>query len=144
MNDEHFAKLKSMYLAAPDNGHFAPDISIYKGSATVSITARPKMFNAGGALDSETCLKALMDASFYSVNSMVTDCLVVMSDFHVHMLRSVTSGVVSAKGQVKHAGKDRYLAEAILSDGSGEVVARGSGSFARSGIKLIPEIGYKL
>lgn len=144
MSDEHFAKLRNMYLGAPNNAHCVPEISLYRGSATVTITVRPRMFNASGALDNETCLKALMDAAFYSANSLATDCVVVMSSFHVYMVRSVTSGVITAKGQVKHAGKNTYLTESVLTDGSGETVARASGSYTRSGLKLVSEIGYKL
>ena len=50
MNQEHFAKLVNMYNAAPCNEYYAPSLSVYKGQATVSITVRPKMFHAGGAL----------------------------------------------------------------------------------------------
>ena len=144
MNEDHFAKLKNMYNSAPCNEYYAPSLSVYKGQATVSITVKPKMFHAGGALHGSVYFKAMDDAGYFAVNSLVTDCMVLTSSFNCYLTRAITSGVITAKGQVKHAGRKLYLAEVVLSDASGETAGRGSGVYMPSGMSLVEEMGYKL
>ncbi len=144
MSDEHYARLRSMYAAAPCNRQEAPDLSVYKGKALVTVTVRPNMFHAGGALHDSWYFLAMEDAARYAVCSLVTDYLVSAVSFNCYMLRQVTSGVITAAGVVKSAGKQIFVAEAVLSDASGEPVGRASGAFTRSTIKLVPEIGYQL
>ena len=144
MNEDHYAKLQNMYRAAPCNKHEAPELSVYKRKAVISITVRPNMLHSAGALHDAWCYRGMADAARYAVNSVVTDDLVRAINFNCYMLRQVTSGVITAEGVVKNAARDIYVAEAVLRDASGEPVARGSGAFARSGIKLVPEIGYDL
>jgi len=133
-----------MYRAAPCNKADAPDLSVYKGKALVTITVRPHMFHAAGALHDSYYFRGMEDAARYAVGSLVTDCLVSAISFSCYILRAVTSGVITAEGVVKSAGKEIYISEAVLSDSSGEPVGRGSGAFARSAIKLVPEIGYQI
>ena len=47
-----------------------------------------------------------------------------------------------ATGQVVHRTKSSFIADAVVHDGEGHQVARGSGSFVRSQVKLTPDIGY--
>lgn len=143
MSQDHYAKLRNMYIAAPCNKYFAPDITVYKGASTVTIPIRQHMFHAGGALHRAVYFKALDDAALFAVSSLIEEFLVQTVSFHVHFTKPVTSGVLTAEGKVKSNG-DIYVAESVVTDSSGTSVGRGSGTFMTSKIRLIPEIGYKL
>lgn len=144
MSNEHYAKLRNMYLGAPCNKNYNAELSVYKGAATVTIPVKQHMFHAGGALHGSIYFKALDDAAFFAVNSLVEEAFVVTVSFNVYFTKPVTSGVLISEGKVKSRGKVIYVAESVLTDSSGTSVARGSGTFMASKIKLVPEIGYKL
>lgn len=144
MSEEHFAKLRAMYLDAPCNENYNPDISIQKGVAQVSVSVKPAMFHSGGSLTGAVLFKLLEDAARFAASSHVDDVIVLTANFTNYFLKPVTHGVITAEGRVKNATQQLYIAESVLMSASGETVARGSGTFMRSKIKLVPEIGYKL
>ena len=52
-------------------------------------------------------------------------------------------GRLTARGNLTHRSGRLFFAEAVLEDGDGRQLARGSGTFLRSQIRLAPEIGYR-
>jgi uncharacterized protein (TIGR00369 family) len=72
----------------------------------------------------------------------VEDVIVLTASFHVHLLRPVASGEMRARGRVIHGTRQLFFAESELEDREGRLLAKGTGSFARSRIPLSPEIGY--
>ncbi|MDH3743689.1 MAG: PaaI family thioesterase [Acidobacteriota bacterium] len=132
-----------MYLGAPTNLYYAPTIRIGKGEAEISIQIRPEFFHAAGAAHGTVYFKILDDACFFAVASEATDVFVLTTNFNLHLLRPVSSGVIRSVGRVVHRSPSSFLAEAEATDETGRQIARGSGTFVRSRTALGPEMGYR-
>ena len=141
-NEEHYRALEKMYASAPCNQYYAPTIHISHGTAEVVIPVQEKFFHAAGATHGSVYFKALDDAAFFAVNSLVTDVFVLTVSFTIHILRPISQGEMRARGGVVFTSEHLFVAESILVDSSGREIARGSGNFARSKTKLSPETGY--
>jgi uncharacterized protein (TIGR00369 family) len=139
---DHFRKLEHLYASTPINAFFAPRLTVNEGRAEVSIPVRPEFFHAAHAVHGSVYFKALDDAAFFAVNSLVTDVFVLTVTYNVYLTRPVTSGVMSAAGRVVSQSKNLFIAEAELTDDRGRSVGRGSGSFMRSTIVLSSAVGY--
>jgi acyl-coenzyme A thioesterase PaaI-like protein len=85
--------LERMYVSAPINRYFAPQITVYDGRAEISIAVRPDFFHAAHALHGSVYFKALDDAAFFAVNSLVTDVFVLTVAFNVYLIRPVRTGM---------------------------------------------------
>ena len=131
-----------MYASAPINAYFAPRLTVSDGRAEVSIQVRPDFFHAAHAVHGSVYFKALDDAAFFAVNSLVSDVFVLTVPYNVYLTRPVTAGIMSATGRVVNRSKNLFIAEAEIVDGRGRSVGRGSGSFMRSAIPLSPAVGY--
>ena len=138
---DHFQRLAAMYVNGPINQFFRPAIHIDGGFAEVRMAVRPDMHHAAHAAHGAVYFKMLDDASFFSVQSLVTDAFVVTVSFQVYLLAPVTEGEMVATGKVVHQTKRLFIAESVI-EVAGQTVARGSGSFMRSGVKLDESIGY--
>lgn len=140
---DHFRKLENMYLSAPINRFYEPTLRIERGKAEVRMTIRPDFFHAAGAMHGSVYFKAADDTAFFAVNSLVEDVFVLTTTFTIYLLRPVTEGVLVAQGTVVHAARTTFVAEAVLLDGAGNQVGRGSGTFVRSKKPLTADIGYR-
>jgi uncharacterized protein (TIGR00369 family) len=140
--DEHFRKLERMYQAAPTNAYYRPVLRVAEGEAELEIAVRPEFFHAAAAVHGSVYFKALDDAAYFAVSSLVTDVLVLTVSYNIYLTRPVSEGVLRARGRVVHRSRQLLLAEAELFDGNSRQVARGSGSFMRSAIALSPAVGY--
>ena len=141
-SEEHFRRLERMYTTAPTNQYYRPEIRVEEGRAEVAVTARPDFFHAAGAVHGSVYFKRLDDAAYFAVNSLVDDVLVLTAHFHLHLLRPVTAGEMRATGRVVSASRRLFVAESELVDARGRPVARGSGSFMRSEMRLDERVGY--
>lgn len=139
---EHYRKLERMYQTAPINDFFQPRILVEKGRCEIAIQARPELHHAAHAVHGATYFKALDDAAFFAVQSVVEGFFVVTANYNLFLERPVQTGLMRAVGQVVMAGKNLFVAQAVLTDDQGRELARGGGNFVRSGIRLTPEIGY--
>ncbi len=142
--DEHYRKLERTYASAPINLFYAPTLLISEGKAVITFDVDPKMHHAAGAVHGSVYFKALDDAAFFAANSLVEDVFILTVSFNVHMFRPVTAGRLTASGWLTHRTGRLFFAESELSDQDGTQIARGSGTFMKSGIYLTREIGYKL
>lgn len=140
---EHFDKLANMYLSAPCNEYYKPKISIQEGAAEVILEVRPDYFHAAFAVHGSAYFKAMDDASFFAVNSLVDDVFVLTVSFTTYLTRPINEGSMHATAKVVHQSRRLFLAEAVVVDDKGRQIARGNGSFMRSKTPLTPEIGYK-
>ena len=139
---EHFRRLERMYHAAPINAYYQPVLKVGEGTAELEIAVRPDFFHAASAVHGSVYFKALDDAAFFAVNSLVKDVFVLTVSFNLYLTRPISEGVLRATAQVVHRSRQLFLAEAELFDGQSRPIARGSGSFMRSSIELLPAIGY--
>ncbi|MEX2152045.1 MAG: PaaI family thioesterase [Gemmatimonadaceae bacterium] len=138
----HFQRLERMYSSAPINGFFKPSIHIEEGRAAVRMTVGPAMHHAAKAAHGAVYFKMLDDAAFFSVQSLVTEVFVLTMSLQVYLLAPVVEGEMLATGKVVHQSKRLFLAESVI-DVDGHIVARGTGSFMRSAVRLDETIGYR-
>ena len=141
-NEGHFRKLERMYLSAPINKYYSPEVEISQGQAVIQTEVKPEFFHAAGSLHGSVYFKLLDDAAFFAVNSLVKDFFVLTVSFNIYLTRPVTKGVLIAQGQVVSRSVNYYVAESVLTVNEKEV-ARGSGSFLRSKIELAGVDSYK-
>jgi uncharacterized protein (TIGR00369 family) len=136
MTSTHHRRLESMYLSAPFNGLFQPSLTIREGEAEVSFDAGPHLHHAANAVHGSNYFKAVDDAAFFAVNSLVEDVFVLTVTFNIQLLRPISEGRMIAKGKVVNAGKTVWVADSILRDEENRLLARGTGTFMRSKIPL--------
>ena len=136
MSEPHHRRLERMYLVAPCNRPYEPTIEITKGEAVITMPVKEETFHAGGSMHGSVAFKALDDAAYFAVNSLVKDEFVVTASFHVHFLRPVKEGTLTAKGRVVSRTRRHHVAESVLYDDKEREVARGTGTFVPSGLKL--------
>ena len=139
---EHFKKLERMYYASPINAYFKPKILIGHGSAELRIPIREEFHHAVGAIHGAVYFKALDDATFFAANSIVEDFFVLTASFHIEFLRPVVDGEIRAVARVTNEDDRRIEATGEVFDSDGNLVGRGTGSFARSKVRLTPEVSY--
>ena len=141
---EHYRKLEQMYLAAPINAFYSPSIWISDGEAEIEIAVKPELFHAANAVHGSVYFKLLDDAAFFAVNSLIEDFFALTASFTTYLLRPVSEGTMKATGKVAYEGGKSFLAESVVVDSEGREIARGSGNFVTSKIRLTPDMGYQL
>lgn len=142
-DEEHFRKLERMYHQAPINEFYAPTLHVSNGAAELLIPVRPEFFHAAHAIHGSVYFKAMDDAAFFAVNSLVNDVFVLTASFTVYLTRPVSEGTLRAVGRVVHQSRNLYIGEAELFDGRGRSAGRGSGTFMRSSVALDEGVGYR-
>ena len=141
--EAHFRKLERMYVIAPNNEYYSPGIHITEGEAEIVIPVQKEFYHAANAVHGSVYFKAMDDAAFFAVNSLVESVFVLTVSFSVGLSRPVSEGEMVARGRfVGESGKP-YLAQAVLMDSEGNEIGRGSGAFVKSRIPLTEKIGYK-
>ena len=141
-NAEHYRKLEHMYLRAPINEFYSPGIWISHGEAEITIPVKPDFFHAADAVHGSVYFKLLDDAAFFAVNSLIGDYFALTASFTTYLLRPISEGTMKATGRVVYEGARSYIAESRVVDGEGKEIARGSGNFVISKIKLTARMGY--
>ena len=125
-----------MYLSAPFNEIFKPELTIGEGEAEVAFDAGPHLHHAGNAVHGSNYFKALDDAAFFAVNSLVEDVFVLTVTFNTQLLRPISDGRMIARGKVVNAGRTVWIADSTLVDDKGRLLGRGTGTFMRSKVAL--------
>jgi len=144
VKQDHFRKLEQMYAGAPINQYFRPRLTIGEGRAELRIPVRPDFFHAAQAVHGTVYFKAMDDAAFFAAASLVEDVFVLTAGFTLHLLRPIASGELIATATVVNRSRAQIIADAVVHDGAGVQLARGTGTFMRSTIPLTEEIGYRL
>ncbi|NIM02086.1 MAG: thioesterase [Acidobacteria bacterium] len=139
---EHFRKLERLYRAAPINAFYEPELKIAEGAAELSIEIVPKMHHAVGAAHGSVYFKALDDSAFFAANSIETDVFLLTTSFHVHLIRPVSEGRITAYGRLTGRTGRLFFADSRLEDSAGNVIGTGSGTFMRSKLPLDFDRGY--
>ena len=139
----HCEKLERMYINGPNNRYYRPGIRITEGEAEIVIPIQEDFYHAADAVHGSVYFKALDDAAFFAVNSLIEDVFVLTVNFNVDFLRPVSKGDMIAHGRYVGESDRRLMAEAVLMDSEGNEIGRGSGAFVRSRIALSEKIGYE-
>ena len=133
----HFRALEALYAAAPINALFPSRLEIFKeGRTRIAFDIGPHLFHGAGAAHGTVYFKMLDDAAFYAANSLVEDMFVLTTAFNIFMTRPVREGPLVAEGRWISGRRRVLIAESWLTDGDGEEVGRGTGTFTRSRIEL--------
>ena len=139
---DHLQKLEHMYLMAPINAFYSPRISVSQGEAEITIPVKPDFFHAADAVHGSVYFKRLDDAAFFAVNSLIEDYFALTASFTTYLLHPISEGTMKAIGKVVHAGARSFIAESVVVDSEGKEIARGSGNFVVSKIRLTADMGY--
>lgn len=140
--EDHYRRLETMYAAAPVNAFYRPRMTVSEGAAEIEIAVDAKFFHAAGAVHGSVYFKMLDDAAFFAANSFETEVFVLTTAFTTYLTRPIQSGAIKALGRVVHRSRSQFIAESIAYDGEGREIARGSGIFVRSKIRLVDALGY--
>jgi uncharacterized protein (TIGR00369 family) len=143
ISEEHYRKLERMYLSAPINDLFSPEIVVSEGRSEIKIQVRPEFYHAAKAVHGAVYFKMLDDAAFFAANSLVEEVFVLTVSFNLHLLRAVSKGKLLARGRVVQHTPRLFFAESELVGGGDQLVARGSGLFVPGRERLSAEIGYR-
>jgi uncharacterized protein (TIGR00369 family) len=143
-NPGHYRRLEHMYLTAPINAFYSPTVRIAHGEAEITIPVKPEFFHAADAVHGSVYFKLLDDAAFFAVNSLIADYFALTASFTTYLLRPISEGSMKATGKVVYAGARSFLAESVVVDAKGKEIARGSGQFVISKIKLTGDMGYSV
>lgn len=137
MNDEqHYRGLERLYLSAPCNEYYRPKLTITRGEACLQIDIRPEFFHAAGATHGSVYFKAMDDAGFFAVNSLVREVFVLTVSFNIQLLRPISDGSMTAVGKAHFSSRNLYAADTLLRDDRGREIGRGSGLYVPSRIRL--------
>jgi uncharacterized protein (TIGR00369 family) len=139
----HCRKLESMYLTAPCNEYYEPGIRISEGEAEVVIPVQDKFLDAAGAVHGSVFHRALSDAALFAANSIVPKELMLSTEFNIQITSTVGEGELIARGRVVGSSEDHCLTEAVVQDGEGNELGRGTGIFVKTEIPLSSDMGYK-
>jgi len=140
----HCRKLENMYLGAPVNAYYKPEIRIGQGRADLVFPVRQDLYHAANAVHGASYFKAVDDAAFFAANSLVFDVFLLTASLTCYLVRPITEGEIRAAGCAVCETRSVILAETVLTDSDGNEIGRGSGSFVRSKIKLDSVPGYRL
>lgn len=142
-NEDHFRKLENLMNGAPIVKLVNATAHISQGRAEVVLPIRKELFHAADALHGAMYFLILDNAAFFAANSLVEDVLVLTMSFNIHFFRPVSEGVIRGSGAVVNNTGKHFFVESILYNSANQEIARGSGIFVKSQIKLTPNIGYQ-
>jgi uncharacterized protein (TIGR00369 family) len=139
----HHRALESLYVNAAINRLFPSRLTLTgDGISRIEATLGDDLLHAGGAIHGTSYFKMLDDAAFYAANSLVTDRFLLTTSFNLFFTRPLEAGQVVAEGRWISGRKRVFVAESRLIGSDGEEVARGTGTFMRSGFPLSTLAGY--
>lgn len=142
VDEEHYRKLERMYLSAPINRFYEPDITVSDGRCVITMPMQKKFYHAAHAAHGAIYFKMLDDAAFFAANSQSADCFFLTSHFSIHLVRPVSTGRLTSTGSLRFASQNLYIAQATLVNEEGKEIAFGTGHFVRSKVSLDASIGY--
>jgi uncharacterized protein (TIGR00369 family) len=134
--EDHWRRLERLYVEAPTNAYYRPQIRVGDGTAEISIEIRPDFYHAAEAIHGSVYFKLLDDAGFFAANSLVTDVFLLTAEFTIHLLRPVSRGLLTAVGRVVSPGERQFLGEAELFDADRRLVGHGIGTYVKSQLRL--------
>jgi len=143
-NTQHFRKLENMYHNHPLNKFYNAIVIISAKRSEITLPIQNKFHHAASAVHGSVYWKILDDSAYFSVNSIVNDVFVLTANFTIYLLSPVSSGTLIAKGNLVNSTKSQFIAESVIVNDHGEQIARGSGVYIRSKLKLSAKMGYKL
>ena len=142
MSTEHFRGLERMYLAAPINEIYRPEISVSEGKSEIEIALDRRFHHAAEAVHGSVYFKMLDDAAFFAAASLEPGVFLLTTSFTTYLTRPVSVGSMRALGRVVNRTRSQFIAEAMVYDTKDREIGRGSGMFVRSKKQLADLAAY--
>ncbi len=140
----HHRGLEALFRGAPINQVIDSRLTILdEGEARIDFPINPLLFHAAGGLHGVVHYKAMSDAAFYAANSLFTDRFLLTSSFNLTFIKPASASPLVAEGRWVSGRKRILIADAKLIDADGEIVARGTGTFAPSATLLTSNKYYQ-
>lgn len=146
-SEDHFSRLKQMYLSARIHKEVYREVSIEiePGKAVISHLAEPRFFHAAESLHGSVYFKLLDDAAFFAASSLEEVEFLFTVSFQVQLLRPIhETETITAEGFVVKPGKQIVIAQSVLFNSRGKKAGLGQGQFMKSGKLLADTKGYKI
>ena len=143
--DDHYRSLIDMYLGAEVQKKYPGiQLEIQNNAAAVSLDVDSSYHHAGGYLHGSVYFRILDDACYFAFMSNEKEYFYVTRSFTIDYLRPYKEGRIIAKStEIRRVGDD-YHVDGIVYSEEGKELAKGTGIFSKSRVKLNPEIGYRL
>lgn len=141
-DDKHYKALESMYLAAPINKIFNPQITVSRESAVIEIKVNESLFHSAGAVHGAVYFKLLDDAAFFAANSIESDFFMLTVSFKTNLVKPISSGRMKSVGHVTRINRKQIIAESVVYNGDGNEIGRGRGVFVKGKLPLAEALGY--
>ena len=140
----HYRALEALYASAPVNRLFSSTLTIPEpGRSVIEFAVDDAFHHAAGAAHGTIYFKMLDDAAFYATNSLVSDRFLLTTAFNLLFTKPIKQGPVRAEGRWISGRRRVFIADAVLIDGEGDEIGRGTGTFMRSQIPLSSLPGYR-
>ena len=130
--------LEDLYMSAPVNQVLDLEIKVEEGTTSIKQKVVPEQCHSMGAMHGAYAFKCLDDACYFAANSIETEYFMLTADYHIRFLRPVTpkAQYVYAQGKIVSRSKRLVVCEGVLTDSSGREIARGTGSFMQSSMRI--------
>src|SRR5690349_14287211 len=117
----HLRALERLYAAAPVNQLFESRLVLPSaGRSTIDFTVDGSLFHAAGAAHGTVYFKMLDDAAFYAANGLVSDRFLLTTAFNLHFTKPMAAGAARAEGRWISGRRRVFVAEARITDSTGE------------------------
>lgn len=129
----HPDRLVAMFNSAAVN-QFFPGITLhFEGmESKVSIKSGPAWQHAGEQIHGALYMRLLDDAAYFAAALREKQRFVVTASLDVRFLRPVGGGLLVATGRLLRYEDRKLMAESVLHDESGKLIARATGVFVPS------------
>ena len=141
-SENHYRALEKMYLSAPINAMYKPQIRISDKSAEIEMDVKERFFHSAGAVHGSVYFKMLDDAAFFAANSVESAYFVLTVSFTTYLTKSISGGFMRSVGVVVNQTRKQIIAEAVVYGGDGLEIGRGNGVFVRGKSPLVKALGY--
>lgn len=139
----HFERLEDLYAKAPIHRFYEQiKLLIEEGKTTISLPIDERYFHGAMAIHGSVYFKLLDDAAYFACQSKTKDFFLLTKTFTVDLKRPVTSGILTAKGEIVQLTDELIIGRATLTNEDGKICATGSGEFRKSKISLFDLNGY--
>lgn len=140
---EHFDRLLKMYEAAPIHEFYEGiEMKLENRKATIELPIDKRYFHAAMSAHGSVYFKLLDDSAYFACQTEVTDYFIVTTSFTINLLRPITSGKITAIGEVDFISKQMMTASSKLYDAKGRLVGTGQGQFLKSKLPIEGVDGY--
>jgi uncharacterized protein (TIGR00369 family) len=132
-----------MYLKAPINDFYLPEIKIEEGRCEIRMEVKSGFFHAADAVHGSCIFKLLDDAAFFAVQSVVESNFILTHKFETTFKKPVKQGVIIGKGRFEISEGRDFFGVSEVRNSEGELIALGRGSFRVSNWALSSVAGYQ-